>query len=284
MELKLFKPLWGHQGTIARAAQQVVARGFHGIEGPFPTGPEEARRFKETLAESDLLYIGEISTTGFATPAPGSTVTDHLDAFERLLAGGLDAKPLFFTAMAGSDLWTFAENLDFLGRACEIARRYNARVGFETHRSRSFFHPIVTRDLLHELPSIELTIDFSHWCAVTERLVMDELPDILALCARRVLHIHPRIGYDQGPQVPDPRAPEYEPAVRAHFAWWRALWEGQRARGFQVVTMTPEFGPDGYLHLEPFTGRPVADLEELNTWTGLQLRQEFHKLYPAGPE
>jgi hypothetical protein len=131
-------------------------------------------------------------------------------------------------------------------------------------------------ELLVELPPIELTIDFSHWCVVCERLVLDELPDVLTACAERVLHIHTRVGYDQGAQVPDPRAPEYAAAVAAHLRWWRALWDGQRRRGFQAVTMTPEFGPDGYLHCEPFTQKPVADLWELNRWTADRLRSEFH--------
>ena len=67
-------------------------------------------------------------------------------------------------------------------------------------------------------------------------------------------------------------------AVEAHFAWWRAVWEGQRARGFETITMTPEFGPDGYCHLEPYTQKPVADIWELNVWTGQRLRAEFARL------
>jgi hypothetical protein len=104
---------------------------------------------------------------------------------------------------------------------------------------------------------------------------LDELPDVLALCAKRVLHIQPRIGYDQGAQVPDPRAPMYKHFVEAHVRWWRALWTGQEKRGFQTVTMTPEFGPDGYQQVYPYTQKPVADLWELNVWTGHLLKREF---------
>jgi sugar phosphate isomerase/epimerase len=275
MDLKLFKTLWGHRGAIAEAADEAAAAGFTGLEGPLPVDAEARREFIDVLGARGLLFIAEISTTGFATPTPGSTVAEHLDAFERILAAGLAARPIFFSVMAGSDLWPFAESVDFLTKAHAIAQRYGVRVGFETHRSRSLFHPRITLELLREVPPLELTIDFSHWCVVTERLVLDELPDVLALCAERVLHIHPRIGYDQGAQVPDPRAPEYAAAVEAHFRWWRALWAGQRRRGFAAVTMTPEFGPDGYLHLEPFTQNPVADLWELNCWTAQKLREAF---------
>jgi hypothetical protein len=222
-----------------------------------------------------LSYIAEVSATGYATPAPGSTVASQLETFERLLDSAMDAHPALFTTMAGSDLWPFGESIEFLTRAWEIGRERRVRIGFETHRSRSLYHPVRTLELLAELPPIELTIDFSHWCVVTERLVLDELPEALALCAGRALHIHARIGYDQGAQVPDPRAPEYAPAVDAHLRWWRALWDGQRRRGFEVATLTPEFGPDGYLHCDPFTQRPVADLWEINRWTADRLRREF---------
>jgi len=283
MKPRFFKTLWGHAGSISEAAAQAAHAGFDGLEGPFPVELEARTAFLEALAEHDLDFIAEISTTGYATPEPGATVAQHLDAFTRRLDAALPAQPLFFSTMAGSDLWTFRESVEFLGRAWEIAQDRGVRVGFETHRSRSLFHPIRTRELLAELPPIELTLDFSHWCVVTERLVLDELPDVLALCAARALHIQPRIGYDQGAQVPDPRAPEYAYAVEAHLRWWRAIWDGQRRRGFTTVTMTPEFGPDGYLQCEPFTQRPVADLWELNVWTADRLRREFAEWISSQP-
>jgi sugar phosphate isomerase/epimerase len=283
MELRLFKTLWGHTASLPTAADEALAAGFDGLEGPIPVAPAERRAFIDLLRDHRLLYIAEISATGFANPDPAATVQDQLDCFERLLALSLEASPLICTTMAGNDLWSFGESLDFLRRAQEIAGRYQARVGFETHRGRSLFHPVVTRDLLLELPDLELTVDFSHWCVVTERLALDLLPEILALCARRALHVHARIGYDQGAQVPDPRAPEYQHAVRAHFAWWRRVWESQRERGQTVVTMTPEFGPDGYLHLHPFTQAPVADLWTVNAWTGARLREAYQQFMEIGP-
>lgn len=275
MKAKFFKTLWGHTGTIGEAACEAVADGFDGLEGPVPTDVNARQALLDALAEFDLAFIAEISTTGYATPEPGATVAKHLDAFERILDRSLAARPLFFSTMAGSDLWPFADSVKFLTRAWEIAQDRGVRVGFETHRSRSLYHPVRAAELLAELPPIELTLDFSHWCVVTERLVLDELPDVLALCAERALHIQPRIGYDQGAQVPDPRAPEYSSAVAAHLRWWKTIWASQAARGFDTITMTPEFGPDGYLHCEPFTRKPVADLRDLNRWTASMLRAEF---------
>ncbi len=64
-------------------------------------------------------------------------------------------------------------------------------------------------------------------------------------------------------------------ALDAHLRWWREIWKSRHARGEVFCTVTPEFGPDGYLHTLPFTDQPVADLWSLNTWIADRLRQEF---------
>jgi hypothetical protein len=128
---------------------------------------------------------------------------------------------------------------------------------------------------LEALPELRLNCDFSHWCCVCEQLVMDALPELLSLCAERADHVHARVGYAQGPQVPHPGAPESATALAAHLRWWREIWKSRRARGESICTVTPEFGPDGYLHTLPFTNQPVADLWSLNTWIADHLRQKF---------
>ncbi|RAN84018.1 xylose isomerase, partial [Bacillus sp. SRB_28] len=44
---------------------------------------------------------------------------------------------------------------------------------------------------------------------------------------------------------------------------------------YQQTTLTPEFGPDGYLHHLPFTNVPVADLWSLNAWMAEHEQQHF---------
>ena len=146
----------------------------------------------------------------------------------------------------------------------------------ETHRGRYSYSPWLMRDVLLALPELRITADFSHWCVVSERFVLDDEPELLALTAKHVHHIQPRVGYNQGPQVPDPRAPEYAEALEHHERWWSVLWDGMAARGYSKFTATPEFGPDGYLQCAPFTRKPVADLWELNTWIGHRQRERFN--------
>ena len=64
--------------------------------------------------------------------------------------------------------------------------------------------------------------------------------------APRFRHIHMRVGYDHGPQVPDPRAPKWLPYTEGHERWWDAIHKAAEARGDTEVTVTTEFGPPNY--------------------------------------
>lgn len=112
-------------------------------------------------------------------------------------------------------------------------------------------------------------------------MLLDELPEVLELCAERALHIQPRIGYDQGAQVADPRAAMYSGALEAYLRWWKAVWAAQQKRGFEVITLTPEFGPDGYQQVDPYTEVPTAELWDLNVWTGSRVQRELEQFLGA---
>jgi hypothetical protein len=124
---------------------------------------------------------------------------------------------------------------------------------------------------LEAFPQLRLTADLSHWCAVAERLMTPELEPVRAMAAR-VDHIHARVGHAQGPSVGHPFAPEWAEALEAHHRCWRLFAQQRSAASRGPFTITPEFGPDGYLPQLPFTGQPVADLLEINAamaaWLG----------------
>jgi sugar phosphate isomerase/epimerase len=272
MELKIFKTLWGHRGSLDDAIADCREHGFDGIEGQIP--PETRRAFRSKLFDSGLEIIAEICTAGSYVPNRKATVDAHLESLHRQAENALENNPLFLTVIGGCDAWPTSMTVLFFEKAMELAEKLGVTMSFETHRSRSLYNPWITRDILHELPQMKLTCDFSHWCVVCERLV-DTEPEILTLCARHAHHIHARVGYDQGPQVPHPAAPEFRPALEAHECWWSLIWREQSVRGFTASTMTPEFGPDGYLQSEPFTGRPVGDLKEINNWMAKRERERF---------
>ncbi len=280
MELSLYKTLWGHDGGLNEAVHLCKEAGFQGIEGPAPDDPAERTEFFETLDRSGLEWIAEVCTCtppGFYVPMPGCGVDDHLQSLEEGILRSLPGSPRLINTMAGYDAWSFADALRFFEGVVKLQDRHGIVISVETHRGRPTFNPWATRDLLEVLPELKITCDFSHWCVVGERLILDEFKDILALAASHAHHIHSRVGYSQGPQVPDPRAPEYADALAAHERWWTCVWDSMAERGLTRFTMTPEFGPDGYLQCAPFTGVPVADLWDINRWIGHRQRERFHQ-------
>jgi hypothetical protein len=275
MRLLLLRSLWTNGFDLDAALADCQTGRYNGIEGPVPIEAGARREFRAKLRDANVPFIAEVTTGGSYVPDPAGKPEAHLEDFLRKSQTALECAPLFLTALAGSDAWPTGKSVDFLGRACQAADDLGIAAAFETHRSRSLFNPWAARDLLFQLPALRLTCDFSHWCCVCERFVLDDEPEILALCAERADHIHARVGYEQGPQTPHPGAPEYRAALEAHERWWDAVWSApdRGARGF--VTVTPEFGPDGYLQTIPFSGAPAASLTEVNAWMADRIRARF---------
>ena len=263
MQLAHFKTLWGHEGSLEEAVSLALDAGFEGLEAPCPENTESRDQLGQQLADGNLQWIQEICTAGSYVPRRDATLNEHLDDFESQLLAGKAIGARFVNVMGGCDAWPISDSVTFFGRANDIAQRHGVLASFETHRGRSFFSPWNTVAILEQLPELAVTCDFSHWAVVCERQ-----PDVEWDCITRVAtqahHIHSRVGYDQGPQVPHPGAPEYQSALTAHQRCWEAVWESQLARGMESTSMTPEFGTDGYLHLLPYTQAPVADLWALN--------------------
>jgi len=276
MELHLFKTLWGHTGALAVAADQAVEAGFVGLEGNADQSPPRRDELLLALQTRGLQYIQEIVTAGGYVPRRQATVEEHVADVERQLQLGLLLQPKLVTIIGGCDAWSLEQSVRFFGESQEIAARMGIACSFETHRSRSLFNPWITISILERLPELHLTCDFSHWVVVMERQLDDDW-DVVLEVARYAHHIHARVGYDQGPQVPHPAAPEYVGALSSHQRYWETIWAVQHHSGRAFTTMTPEFGPDGYLHMLPFTQQPVADLWQINAWMGKTEQTHFQK-------
>ena len=276
MELMIFKTLWGHQHSLEAAGLQAKQAGFNGIEGPAPESFLEREIFARLLADLDLKYIAEICTAGSYVPDRFASVEDHLQSLRVKLDQSLPLSPVKVTCLAGCDAWEEAASIDFFAAALELSANVGVEISFETHRGRSLFNPWVAQRICQQLPALRLTADFSHWCVVSERLIDDEKM-VLDVVLDRVDHIHARVGYDQGAQVPDPRLKRYQPALQAHQRWWKEIWQLQKLRGNDYTTLTPEFGPDGYQMINPVDDQPVGDLWDINCWMAQQQRHQFEK-------
>jgi len=267
MLLERFKTLWGHSGSVDDAAVLARQAGFDGLEAPLPTQPEPREALGKALDQHRLQWIQEICTAGSYVPRRDASVQEHLADFRAQLEAGRALGARFANVMGGCDAWPLEQSVRFFTEAQDIALSVGVTASFETHRGRSFFTPWNTAAVLERIPELPVTCDFSHWAVVCERLPDSEW-DCVMRVAEQALHVHGRVGYDQGPQVPHPGAPEYAAALASHQRCWEAVWASQRRRGLAGTTLTPEFGPDGYLHTLPFTNAPVGELWELNRWIG----------------
>jgi len=276
MKLEIFRTLWGYTASKAQALEELLATGFDGLEARLPLDAAERSEFAAFLWANRLGYISTVFTAYDVLPVQAAAPAEHLQDLDRKLAWAAELEPRFVNVLAGNDRWPLAQQVEFFGQAMALAKRHGQFCTFETHRSRSLFNPWVTLELIRQLPDLRFTSDISHWIVTCERLLDDPADDLSAF-VERVHHIQARVGYDQGPQVPHPGAPEYARELAFHQAHWESIWRAQQARGYTVTTLTPEFGADGYLHHLPFTNVPVADLWSLNVWMARTEREHFQR-------
>jgi sugar phosphate isomerase/epimerase len=272
MRLRLIRHLWGVPGEWEDLFPQFRDFGFAGVEAALPPAPER-RRLRRLLKQHRFDFIPQIFTDG-------DTVTAHVESFRRQLGEAARLAPLFVNAHSGRDAWTESEASQFFEQALALEKSSGVAVAHETHRGRILFNPWITSRLLERFEPLKLCCDLSHWVCVGERLIDDQL-EIIRHCAARCLHLHARVGYEQGPQVPDPRAPEYATHLAAHERWWRLIWDAQKKRGDKTTTLTPEFGPPAYLHTLPFTNMPVSDLWEICHWQARRQADNFAAWHQA---
>jgi len=262
MRLKVYKSLWGMEGSLEAQVEKIVAAGYDGIETPLFFVPDAAR-FRRLLDDYALDFVAQIFTA-----AP------HEAAFREELERAAALGPRLINAQSGKDAMTWDEKRRFFESALRSEADVGVPVGHETHRGRAMFTPWHTAELLTAYPELRITSDISHWLCVCESW-LEEHGDALRLAASRTVHVHARVGYPEGPQVPHPADPAYAKELAVHRGYWLLVQSAFRAEGRDVLTMTPEYGPPGYLHTLPFTGEPAADLWDVCLWAADWCRDTF---------
>ncbi len=266
MKLLLIRHLWGVARTWEESFPGFRELGYGGIEFAIPPAAQR-RRLRQLLARHQFRGVAQIHTIG-------DDVAAHIASFRQQVELAARFEPVMINAHSGCDAWNEDAATRYFAAALEIENRLGIRVAHETHRGRILYNPWTTSRLLNRFPELKLCCDFSHWVCIAERLIEDQI-EIIRHSATRCIHLHARVGYEQGPQVPDPRAPEYARHLAAHENWWRMIWDAQQQRGDKISTLTPEFGPPGYLHTLPFTNAPVSDLEAICNWQAQRQLENF---------
>ena len=271
LSIKFFCPRWGYEHLSWQDfADYAADHGYDGLEIAFPrnTPPAELDAAWEAATRRDLPIILQHFDTY------EGDFTEHRDLYAAWfeMIRGYDA--LKVNSQTGKDFFAFRQNTELFAIADAFATSSGVPVVHETHRNKFSFAAHVTRDYLERLPDLRLTLDVSHWVCVAESFLADQ-PEALALAISRTDHLHARVGHVEGPQVPDPRAPEWAEAVETHFGWWDRMVERHRAEGASEMTVTAEFGPAPYTTLLPHSKQPIADQWAINAWITETLRARW---------
>jgi len=267
--LKIFGTNWGFTGNTDAFCAAIKKEGYDGLEIWWPGTKEKRNELLAALKKYSL-------DVGFLCGSGEKEYAAHLDIFKKQIDAAtteFEQKPLYINCHSGKDFFTYEQNKAFIDHTTATTAKSGIPIYHETHRGRMLFAAHIARNFMEKNPDLRLTLDISHWCNVHESLLQDQ-QETVKLALSRTGHIHSRIGHEEGPQVNDPRAPEWEATVKAHLAWWDAVVE-QKVKNGGTLTVLTEFGPPHYLPTVPFTNQPLADQWAIN----VHMMHLFRKRY-----
>jgi sugar phosphate isomerase/epimerase len=268
-DLKVLGTNWGFQGTLDEFCAKIKKEGYDGIEMWWPGEKKEQDELFAALKKYDLAI-------GFLVGGYQSNFQEHLDTFKKMIDGAATNKvqqPLYINCHSGRDWFSFEQNKQFIDYTTQVSKQTGVIICHETHRARILYSAAVARQFIEKLPDLRITFDVSHWCNVHESLLEDQ-QDTVNMALERVGHIHARIGHPEGPQVNDPRAPEWEKVVKTHLGWWDKVAERKKKNGERLTILT-EFGPPDYMPTLPYTRQALADQWAINVHMMHLLRKRY---------
>jgi sugar phosphate isomerase/epimerase len=268
-KLKLLATNWGFAGSLDEYCTKVKKEGYDGIEIWWPLEKKDQDELFGCLKNHSL-------EVGFLCAGSDSNYQKHFEQFVQMVDAAANEtiqRPLYINCHSGKDYFSFDQGKNFIDHTIALSKATGIKICHETHRSRLLFAAPVAKNYMEKIPGLRITFDVSHWCNVHESLLADQ-PETLEMTLQRVDHIHARIGHAEGPQVNDPRAPEWETAVKAHLAWWDRVVEFKKQKG-DTLTILTEFGPPDYMPTLPYTRQPLADQWAVNVYMMHLLRNRY---------
>lgn len=263
-EVFFFQTNWGFNEQIETFVKKAKTSGYDGVE---IWAPKDSIKQIEI---SNILNNYNMKVIFLCGSNPSLTFKKSLDEYEKYLKNTLELRPIAVNSHTGSDFYNFNQNMAFLELAEKLSNEYKIPVYHETHRGRFSYSIPETIRYLEKKETLNLTLDISHWIVVHESL-LDNREEFLKKIIQRSNHIHARVGFEEGPQINDPSAPEWEKVIERHLDIWEAViqktWNENKS-----ATITTEFGPPGYMPTLPFTQKPVSDQWKANVFIMSTLR------------
>ena len=268
MTIKFYAPLWGNNLAFESFCKQVKEAGYQGVEMDLPQETKQKDLLLAILKDHDLELVGQYYQSFETDPKA------NLNSYEKYLRHLIAANPVLINCQTGKDYFALEENLPLFQVAERLSKDSGIPITHETHRGKCLYAAPVAKQYFESLPNLRICLDISHWCNVHESLLEDQ-KEIVDLAISRTDHIHSRVGHAEGPQVNDPRAPEWETALDAHLNWWGKVIELHR-NSDRDLTICTEFGPYPYMPTFPYSEKPLANQWEINVYMMNLLKNRFH--------
>ena len=269
-KLTIMATSWGFDGSMDEFCAKVKKEGYDGVELWWPTDNKKAQDEIFTALKKYNLEIGFLCGGG------QRDAQEHLEFYKKMIDAAAKQqvqRPLYINNHSGRDHYSFEQNIKFIEHTTVLAKETGISIVHETHRSRMLFAAHVTKEFIEKIPELRINLDISHWCNVHESLLSDQTAAVQLALDKADL-IHARIGHPEGPQVNDPRAPEWENVVKQHFEWWDIVVERKKKNGERMVFLT-EFGPPDYMPTMAYTRQPLADQWAINVHMMNLLRKRY---------
>lgn len=273
MQIKYCCTHWGSEKDQPDVfVDKVLSAGYEGIEINFPSINESSTKsFLKLIAsirntQSEFTFVAQ-----HIIPVENTSVDEYILSVKKNLLELSAIQPSFINAHTGKDYFSFEDNCRIIEAIFNIATKTGVRVLHETHRGRFSFHAASLIPYLKKFPELELVGDFSHFCTVSESMLEDQ-EEIIQQIVPHIGHIHARIGHEQGPQVNDPFAPEWENHLLIYEKWWQSIIDFKKEKKVQSISITPEFGPAPYMPSMPFTKAPLGNQWDINYKMMLRLK------------
>lgn len=243
----------------SKMLKTIYNSGYDGIDTWIPESLQEKHSLFNFVEQNGLELITH------QHKAEGSTFERFKQSFLCELHKCAELKPLLINSHTGRDFFTTDQNRQLIDIALEFTHKTGILIAHETHRGRMLYSPQAFAELTEIVNEFPVTADFSHWVCVTESM-LENFTSIVDKAITATVHIHARIGFEEGPQVPDPRANEWRYALIQFLQWWDKILTIKAEADIPVFTITTEFGPFPYMINSPVNKMPFTYQQEINLY------------------
>jgi sugar phosphate isomerase/epimerase len=270
MSLQFFCPRWGSENISWDIFfEKLIAAGYDGVE----CGIANAATDKELDEIWNLAHKYGAKMVAQCYDTGESDFSKHFDLyaawFEKIKKYPVEK----IDSQTGRDFFSFEQNSALINEAARFTAATGICVAHETHRNKLLFAAHVSKEYMAKIPGMKITLDASHWVCVAESFLQDQ-PQAMEVAIERTAHLHARVGYPEGPQVPDPRVDEWKEALNAHLQWWDKVAEKMK-QDSAVLTITPEFGPYPYMVHLPVSGDAICNQWDVNVFMMELLKKRY---------